>query len=65
MERVWKNKIMFFQVTILPGSDDVEPNIVGQTGELISINGDDGIIRMDQDNQLKMINLEYLGGLNE
>lgn len=56
---------MFFQVTILPGSDDVEPNIVGQTGELISINGDDGIIRMDQDNQLKMINLEYLGGLNE
>ena len=34
---------------------------VGQTGELISIDGNDGIVRMDQDKQLKILQLKFLG----
>jgi len=39
------------QVKVLQGDD------VGQTGELISIDGNDGIVRMDQDKQLKILQL--------
>ena len=31
------------------------------TGELISIDGKDGIVRMDQDQQLKILQLRFLG----
>ena len=47
--------IFSLKVKVLHGDD------VGQTGELISIDGNDGIVRMDQDKQLKILQLKFLG----
>lgn len=33
------------------------------TGILLSIDGDDGIVRMELDDQLKILNLRFLGRL--
>ena len=49
----------FFQVKVLHGDD------IGQTGELISIDGNDGIVRMDQDKQLKILQLKFLGKIHQ
>lgn len=35
------------------------------TGVLLSIDGEDGIVRMDPDEQLKILNLRFLGKLLE
>lgn len=35
------------------------------TGVLLSIDGEDGIVRMDLDEQLKILNLRFLGKLLE
>lgn len=35
------------------------------TGMLLSIDGEDGIVRMELDEQLKILNLRFLGILNE
>lgn len=35
------------------------------TGILLSIDGEDGIVRMDLDEQLKILNLRFLGKLLE
>lgn len=45
------------KVKVLHGDD------IGHTGELISIDGNDGIVRMDQDKQLKILQLKFLGKL--
>ena len=34
------------------------------TGVLLSIDGDDGIVRMELDGQLKILNLRFLGRLD-
>ena len=43
------------KVKVLHGDDQ------GHTGELISIDGNDGIVRMDADQQLKILQLKFLG----
>jgi len=47
------------KVKVLHGDD------IGQTGELISIDGNDGIVRMDQDKQLKILQLKFLGKIHQ
>lgn len=48
---------MFFQVKVILGEDREA------TGILLSIDGDDGIVRMELDDQLKILNLRFLGRL--
>lgn len=49
----------------VPGKNDKVKVILGEdremTGELISIDDKDGIVRMDADNQLKILQLRFLG----
>ena len=44
-----------FQVKVILGEDRES------TGELISIDDKDGIVRMDHDKQLKILQLRFLG----
>lgn len=46
-----------FQVKVIMGEDREA------TGILLSIDGDDGIVRMELDDQLKILNLRFLGRL--
>lgn len=50
---------------VIPGKNDKVKVIFGEdremTGELISIDDKDGIVRMDQDGQLKILQLRFLG----
>ncbi|MEQ2163727.1 Transcription elongation factor SPT5 [Goodea atripinnis] len=46
-----------FQVKVILGEDREA------TGILLSIDGDDGIVRMELDDQLKILNLRFLGRL--
>ena len=46
---------MYSQVKVILGEDREA------TGELISIDDKDGIVRMDADKQLKILQLRYLG----
>uniref|UniRef100_UPI00358F343B transcription elongation factor SPT5-like isoform X2 n=1 Tax=Myxine glutinosa TaxID=7769 RepID=UPI00358F343B len=52
---------------VTPSKYDKVKVILGEdresTGTLISIDGDDGIVRMEPDNQLKILNLHFLGKL--
>uniref|UniRef100_A0A8C4QQR9 Transcription elongation factor SPT5 n=1 Tax=Eptatretus burgeri TaxID=7764 RepID=A0A8C4QQR9_EPTBU len=52
---------------VIPSKYDKVKVILGEdresTGTLISIDGDDGIVRMEPDNQLKILNLHFLGKL--
>lgn len=49
------NRIL--QVKVIMGEDREA------TGILLSIDGDDGIVRMELDDQLKILNLRFLGRL--
>ncbi|CAK8694828.1 transcription elongation factor SPT5-like isoform X2 [Clavelina lepadiformis] len=53
---------------VLPGKNDKVKVILGEdretTGELISIDDKDGIVRMDHDNQLKILQLRFLGKIS-
>nr|CAB3266712.1 transcription elongation factor SPT5 [Phallusia mammillata] len=50
---------------VIPGKKDKVKVIMGEdresTGVLISIDGKDGIVRMEQDHQLKILQLRFLG----
>ncbi|CAM9491533.1 unnamed protein product [Lampetra planeri] len=52
---------------VIPAKYDKVKVILGEdreaTGTLISIDGEDGIVRMELDNQLKILNLRFLGKL--
>ncbi len=48
-----------FQVKVILGEDREA------TGILLSIDGDDGIVRMELDDQLKILNLRFLGRLEQ
>lgn len=49
--------VMLLQVKVILGEDREA------TGILLSIDGDDGIVRMELDDQLKILNLRFLGRL--
>lgn len=51
--------VMSPQVKVILGEDREA------TGVLLSIDGEDGIVRMDLDEQLKILNLRFLGKLLE
>lgn len=49
--------LLLLQVKVILGEDREA------TGILLSIDGDDGIVRMELDDQLKILNLRFLGRL--
>lgn len=49
--------LLCVQVKVILGEDREA------TGILLSIDGDDGIVRMELDDQLKILNLRFLGRL--
>lgn len=49
--------MLLLQVKVILGEDREA------TGILLSIDGDDGIVRMELDDQLKILNLRFLGRL--
>lgn len=60
--KLWQEPIndvsnWIFQVKVIMGEDREA------TGILLSIDGDDGIVRMELDDQLKILNLRFLGRL--
>jgi len=46
-------------VKVLHGVD------IGQTGKLLSHDGTEGIVKMDQDRPLEMFQLKYLGKIHQ
>lgn len=55
--RMSTNLVLCVQVKVILGEDREA------TGILLSIDGDDGIVRMELDDQLKILNLRFLGRL--